>query len=341
MTDTSANENAESKRKLGAGDRFWIWLDGDPSPFEIHLADILATFPKSESEERDNGVFHVTIYSWRGNPEFTRHFLETYVPRKIELPFPRMIRFQKVDGKEDLSIPVPALSFSHCATAGSVQVHGQKYSFENETLMVLASRQMDHDCEGPSLAGSLDALGLISLLSGQILHGSSLFSSYFCVTRKKFLNGTFGIATVSSVDWTPIGLSDICGELNARDDKTHAALWFAGRAFSSSDDASKIVSYVTALEILTKRNFKNYLGHLYRRNKELREFALEKVSSLMSMRGEVVHQGHRIAFPDELERYTQAFIVDAIRQNNNLAPQEFAVETLRKMANAKSTSTMT
>jgi hypothetical protein len=340
MTDISVNENVEPKRELKAGDRLWIWLDGDPSPFENHLADILAGFPKVESEQRDNGVFHVTAYSWRGDPDFTRHFLKTYVPRKIELPLTRMISFRKVEGKEEFSIPLPALSFSHCARAGSVQVHGQKYSFENETLMVLASRQMDHDCEGPSLAGSLDALGLISLLSGPVLHSSSLFSSYFCITRKKFLNGTFGIVTESSVDWTPMGLSGICGDLDARNDRTHAALWFSGRAFSSNDDASKIVSYVTALEILTKGNVKNYLGRLYRRDKELRRFALEKVSSLMEMRGEVVHQGHRIVFPDELERYTQAFIIDAIQKSNNAAPHEFAVERLRKMAKAEFTSAM-
>ncbi|MFX5210907.1 hypothetical protein ABTC77_19585, partial [Acinetobacter baumannii] len=82
---------------------------------------------------------------------------------------------------------------------------------------------------------------------------------------------------------TPIKFADENPDsrLDARDDRTHAALWFAGLAFSANDNASKVVSYVTALEILTRKNIKNYLSHLYRKDSELHRAAIEKVLAFL------------------------------------------------------------
>ena len=169
---------------MKAGDRVWVWLDEKPSTFEMQLAEGLLRFPKSDRGEGDNGVFHVKIYSWRGDAEFTRQFLKTSLP-KVELPFPRLIGFLRVDDELELSIPLPTLSFPHSAQAGGIHIHARKFRFHDETLMTLASRQVDHDREGDTLAGAFDALGVISLLSGRILHHTELLSSYFCTTSEE------------------------------------------------------------------------------------------------------------------------------------------------------------
>ncbi|ANW02410.1 hypothetical protein LMTR13_21790 [Bradyrhizobium icense] len=321
------NPQQKKTQQPKVGDRFWFWLEGEPSAFEVMLADALAAFPKSEGA--DNGVFQVRTYSWRGTVDFTHDFLETHLPRKIELPFDRIITFLRVDDTLNFSIPVPTLSFSDIATAGSIHISPHKYSFTHQTLLILACRQTDHDREPPALAETFDALGLVSILSGHILQGRSLFSSYFCTNRKKFISGTLGVVSQSSVDWTPLKLAAADPEVfDARDDRTHAALWFAGAAFSSHDDAAKVVSYVTAFEILMGKNLQNYVRQLYRRDSELQKLALEKIQALEKLRGDLVHAGRRIALSPELERYAQAFILDAIRRNKNLASMAFAVQSV-------------
>ena len=323
----SAVNDDSQMQQLKTGDRFWVWLAEEPSAFEINLADELAVFPKlenSDDPEDNNGVFHVRAYSWRGSPDFTQDFLKTYLP---QLPFEGMIKFVKIDDKAEFSIPVATLSFSHGAEAGAILVSPLKYSFWDQTLMILASRQSDHDRKDSALTGSLDSLGLVSLLSGPILHGAVLFSSYFCATRKKFLNGSLGVVPQSSVDCAPIKFADDNqGGLDARDDQTRAALWFAGSAFSSNDNASKIVSYVTALEILMGKNQQNYMSRLYRKDRELQKLALEKIKALSKLRGDLVHKGRRVILSAELERYAQAFILDVIRHNNSMASETFAAQ---------------
>ncbi|WP_027534188.1 hypothetical protein [Bradyrhizobium sp. WSM3983] len=325
----NAVNDGSQMQQLKAGDRLWVWLAEEPSALEIELADALTVFPKLENAEDNNGVFHVRVYSWRGSPDFTQDFLKTHLPNSVELPFERMIKFVKIDKKIEFSIPVAILSFSHSAEAGAVHVSPLKYSFWDQTLMILASRQSDHDRKDSALTGSFDSLGLVSLLSGQILHGGCLLSSYFCITRKKFLSGTLGVVTQSSTDWAPLQFASANQDgLDARDDRTHAALWFAGSAFSSNDNASKIVSYITALEILMGKNLQNYLSPLYRKDKELQKLALEKLTALKSLRGDLVHKGRRVVLSAELERYAQAFILDAIRQNNNVTTEVFAVQNV-------------
>jgi hypothetical protein len=201
---SAVDDEGQTSQQLKAGDRLWVWLADEPSTFEISLADALTVFPKSEKSEDNNGVFHVRVYSWRGSPDFTQDFLKTYLPNSVELPLERMIKLVKIDDKTEFSIPVATLSFSHDAEAGAIHVSPLKYSFWDQTLMILASRQSDHDRKEPALTGSFDSLGLVSLLSGSILHGGVLFSSYFCTTRKKFLSGTLGLVPQSSVDWVPI-----------------------------------------------------------------------------------------------------------------------------------------
>jgi hypothetical protein len=318
----------EQTQQPKAGDRLWMWHADEPSAFETLLADTLADFPQSEAGRDDDGVFHVRAYSWRGREGFTQEFLKTHLPQSVELPLERMIKFVRIDDKLEFSIPNHTLSFSHTAEAGAIHFSPLKFVLSDQTLMILASRQSDHDREAPALTGSLDALGLISLLSGNILDGHSLFSSYFCTSRKKFLSGTLGIVGPSSVDWAPIKFADdnLDAPFDARDDRTHAALWFAGSAFSENDNASKIVSYVTALEILTGKNIKNYFSRLYRKESELQKVALEKVRALMNLRGNLVHKGQRLVLSPELERFAQAFILDAIRENNKIASANFAVQ---------------
>lgn len=311
------------------GDRLWLWLADEPSDLEIHLAEALTVFPKSENSEDNNGIFHVRAYSWRGTPDFTQDFLKEYLPNVVEFPFERTIKFLRIDDKLELSIPVATLSFSHNAEGGAIHVSPQKFSFWDQTLMILASRQSDHDRKETALTGSFDSLGLVSLLSGPILHNAVLFSSYFCTARKKFLSGTLGVVAQSALDWAPIRFAgtDQNG-LDARDDRTHAALWFAGAAFSSNDNASKIISYFTALELLTSENVKNYLNRLYRKDRPLQKLALEKVNTLATLRNDLVHRGRRVHLTPELERYAQAFIVDAIRQNTNVTADIFAVQNV-------------
>jgi hypothetical protein len=320
----------EPTTQLAAGDRFWVWFADEPSAFEVHLAETLTAFPKPELSQHDNGVFHVRAYSWRGRPEFTQEFLKAHLPRSVELPADGMIKFVTIDDKLEFSIPMETFSFSHSAEAGSIHVTARKLTLSDQTLMILASRQSDHDREAPALSGSFDALGLISLLSGNVLLGRCLFSSYFCTTRKKFLSGALGVFGPSPVDWTPIKFADENPDsrLDARDDRTHAALWFAGLAFSANDNASKVVSYVTALEILTRKNIKNYLSHLYRKDSELHRAAIEKVLAFLNLRADLVHKGQRIVLSSELERFAQAFILDAIRENNKIASAGFAVQSL-------------
>ncbi|WFU73703.1 HEPN domain-containing protein [Bradyrhizobium sp. CB2312] len=320
----------EPTNRATVGDRFWVWFADEPSAFEVHLADTLTAFPKSEPSQDDNGVFHVRAYSWRGRPDFTQEFVQAYLPRSVELPDDGMIKFVTIDDKLEFSIPVETLSFSYSAEAGAIHVTARKIILSDQTLMILASRQSDHDREAPALTGSFDALGLISLLSGNVLLGRCLFSSYFCTTRKKFLSGALGVVGPSPVDWAPIKFADDNPDtrFDARNNRTHAALWFAGSAFSANDNASKVVSYVTALEILTGKNIKNYLSRLYRKDSELHKAALEKVLALMDLRGDLVHKGQRIVLSPELERYAQAFILDAIRDNNKVASARFAVQSV-------------
>ena len=240
-----------------------------------------------------------------------------------------MIKFVKIDDRTEFSIPVATLSFSHSAEAGAIHVSPQKYSFWDQTLMILASRQSDHDRKEHALTGSFDSLGLVSLLSGPILHGGVLFSSYFSITRKKFISGTLGVVPQSSVEWAPIKFAGANQSgLDARDDRSHAALWFAGSAFSSNDNASKIVSYVTAFEILMGKNVQNYLSRLYQKDKDLQKLVLEKTAALKNLRGDLVHKGRRVVLSAELERYAQAFILDAIRQNNNVTTEVFAAQSV-------------
>lgn len=328
MTTEPVRETQQEERPpLSVGDRFWVWLEDEPTEFEVMLADALVAFPKTEATENDNGVFQVRAYSWRGSIEFTHDFLETHLPRTIELPFDRMITFLRVDDTLKFSIPIPTLSFSDVATAGSIHVSPQKFTFTHQTLLILACRQADHDREAPALAETHDALGLVSILSGDILYGRSLFSSYFCTKRKKFLSGTLGLVKQSSVERAPLKFAgDHPEAFDARDDRTHAALWFAGSAFSSSDNASKVVAYVTAFEILMGKNLQNFVRSLYRKDSQLQSLALEKMRSLKTLRGDLVHAGRRIALSPELERYAQAFILDAIRHNKNMASPEFAVQ---------------
>jgi hypothetical protein len=317
-----------SQQQVNLGDRFWVWLEGEPTEFEIMLADALAAFPKTEATN-DNGVFQVRAYSWRGTVDFTHDFLKTHLPRTIELPFDRMITFLRIDDALTFSIPVPTLSFSDIAAAGSINISAQKFNFTHQTLLILACRQTDHDREAPALAETHDALGLVSILSGDILYGRPLFSSYFCTKRKKFLSGTLGLVKQSSVERTPLKFARNHPEvLDARDDRTHAALWFAGSAFSSIDNASKVVAYVTAFEILMGKNLQNYVSRLYKNDPQLQNLALEKMRNLSTLRGDLVHAGLRIALSPELERYAQAFILDAIRHNKNLEVPEFAVQTV-------------
>ena len=101
-----------------------------------------------------------------------------------------------------------------------------------------------------------------------------------------------------------------------------------GVRISSNDNALKIVSYFTALEILTRENAKNYLNRLYRKDRGLQKLALEKISALMTLRNNLVHRGRRVALTPELERYAQAFILDAIRKNNKVTSEAFAVQSV-------------
>lgn len=303
----------------------WHWSAEAPTPFEMMLAGHLSAFTDGDSPDQDNGVFRVSAYSWRGDDALTSKVFEC-IPKDMEVKFPRLVTFHAID--EEMKVSIPSASVFNSSKASFIDIGHRDVTLHPGIMLLVASRQMDYDDEGPTLAGHDDALGIVSLVAGHILNKEEVFSSYFCVERKKFLCGRLRIVEDPVVARTVIPeLGEI--RLDAQNETTHVAFWFAGKAFSASDHASKIVFYQVALEsAVGKQNVTNFFGSLYKGRGAFTDHIMCLIKRAKSARDDIVHRGERRTLTTEVERYIQAAIIDALRDRHGVNSDNFAALTL-------------
>jgi hypothetical protein len=313
---------------LKIGDRMWVWLASAPASFELMLADRLSNFPPEDSRRIENGVYYVSIHSWRGNRSITNTVVNDYFPHSYELPKPCLVSFMHVDGEHEFEIPDVSVAYSSEGLVADVRVAPKKLCVHNQIVLLVAVRQEDYDAEAPSLAGISDAIGLLSILSGHMLYSREIIGGYFCRIRCKFISGRLKAAAESTISTTALRFAEPRISFDATDERTHGALWFAGRAFSAEDHASKIVFYRTALELIGGKCFRNFFGAKYKTHASTKTLADSKLEAIEKLRADVVHCGKRAILQVELERYVQALIVDGLRFKHNVPSPVFAIEAL-------------
>ena len=322
--------------ELKIGDRGWFWLASEPSSFELMLADCLTNFPPEDRKQAENGVYYVSIHSWRGDGSFTSTTVSSFFPMSCEMPNTRFVSFMHVEGEHRFEVPDVNIIHTNEGKTTHIRVAAREIFVGNQIVFLAAARQIDYDMEAPSLAGISDSIGLLSIMCGCLIQSEEIVSGYFCRVHRKFISGKLKVTTDPTISRTALRFTEPGVSFDAKDERTHGALWFAGRAFSAKDHASKIVFYRTALELIGGKQFKNFFGRVYSKHQSTKSLADEKLKVIEKLRGEVVHEGKRANLPLELERYVQALILDGLRFKHGMLVQDLAVQALRDIEQSES-----
>jgi hypothetical protein len=271
-------------------------------------------------------LFFVQVFSWRTTPMPTARALTSHLPKTAELAQDRCIGFHEISDKTTVKVAIPTLMFTDEAQAGDIQISTRKVSFSRQLLIVVGCRQVDHDAGHASLRGASDVIGLLSLIFGRRICEVPVISEYFNVSTKKFVSSTLALTAVSGVEEMIAGLTTFYGLdcFDGMDNTTHAALWFAGKAFTEIDRASKIVFLHTAMELVCGKRMQDHFRNLYKGRAFVGE-AIEAIDALQDLRGQLVHKGLLGGFSSAAERYAQLLLLDALvaRQHGSLPASAF------------------
>ena len=294
-----------------AGQTLWITSDSETSEFEEHIAELLKNF-KSK-----NDIYLVKLFSWNSRKIPAPIAINEHLPKHTESLDDRLISFFHVGEELKVEIPRPSISHSNEENcAGFIKITTDKYQFENETLLIVACTQEDFEKRQESLIGLSDTIGLLSLMFGQNIQSREIFTKFFNAKTKKFISGEIKNTESHEHKDMIVGLRSYYQfeKINFEDDISHAALWFSGKAFVSRDDASKIVYYHTAVEVVADRSksYENLFNKMYKKFPDLKEFALKQLKELKDLRGKLLHKGQAVSLNCELERYIQIIILDAL-----------------------------
>lgn len=314
------NQSGDTPATPQTGDRLWVTLDDPPSEFEKGVAEKIREF------DRESSVFFVQVFSWRSVPTPRFKDVQYQLPKITELSQDRTVIFYEIGEETTLSIPTCRLMFSNSAGAGIVSVNPSKFKFKNQLLVVIACRQEDHDSGHASLHGSMDAIGYLSLVFGKSISEVPIFSIYFNADAEKFVSGALVLKETSKQEESVYGIKDFykLDRFIADDDRTHAALWFAGKAFTEIDLASKIILYYSSIELICGKRMQDYFRNLYK-GRSYSALAVETVKNLKELRNQLLHQGKLGDFSGPFERCIQVLLLDAIieKQCGKLANSAF------------------
>ncbi len=287
----------------------WTWNAEEPSKFEENVSEFL------EKHNSSNGMYVVKVFSWDNKSISAQEFINKHSPKSASFPHDRIIIFWHIEDELKVKIPEPThyhVNDPNCI--GQINISTKEFFFKNQTLIIIACNQQDYDKEINSLKGLSDAVGYLSLMVGGNILYREIFAKYFCTKRRKFVSGELELRPEEPYPSKVFGLRDFyeIENFDAEDDITHATLWFAGKAFTSKDYASKLVNYHTALEIIGGKNFQNTFGKIYSRNPEVLDAAKKALSEISKLRGYLVHKGKQVELDQALQRKIQIFILDAI-----------------------------
>ena len=193
-----------------------------------------------------------------------------------------------------------------------VATTAEKFKFRNELVLFVCSAFDEHEKGTNELVGSWDAVGFIALTFGDNIISAPIFSAYFKLAERKFCNGEATVVGSDERENNIYGLKGFYDEdkLDATDAKTHAALWFVGRAFSEKSSSIKIIFYYIALEIICGKRSQDYLRRFYRG--DLGQLAADEVRMIKGFRDDLVHRGHVNLLNKQAERKIQTIILDVI-----------------------------
>ena len=231
-----------------------------------------------------------------------------------EMPNTRFVSFMHVEGERRFEAPDVNIIHTNERKTTHIRVAAREIFVGNQIVFLAAARQIDYDMEAPSLAGISSILSVFYLLCAGVFSKVRewLLIKYYRV-RRKFISGKLKVTPDPTISRTALRFTEPGVSFDAKDERTHGALWFAGRAFSAKDHASKIVFYRTALELIGGKQFKNFFGRVYSKHQSTKSLADEKLKVIAKLRGEVIHEGKRANLALELERYVQALILDGLR----------------------------
>lgn len=317
---------SEKLKPISAGDRLWFWFDGPPSILEKNLAELLKQTPH-ENFEQDNGIYYVKAFSCKNNSA-SANAIAGGIPQKINSDYPIWIFVLEVDERIEFKHPKPQLSFSNKAAAGDIKIGSSLQIFENETIIILATNQSSYDKDNLTPSAPFQGLGILSLIAFSEILPIELFSSYFCTKRERFINGDLKVkkdiiaSKANLKEWKNIVELDISNE------KISTSLWFFGKAYSSKDSLSSVVFYNTSLEVISNGNITNYFRSIYKSNKDTMDRAVEAISEIKSVRGNVVHQGLRAVIPEHIPHLCRALLYDGINFELNIKSDEFAFDII-------------
>lgn len=304
-------------------DKLWFWLADEVTEFESKIADQLQNILSA------NKLFFVRLFSWDNSSVSASELVKTCLPAKAEFPNDRKVSFFHIGQELKVKIPFPTLThMNEPDCVGNVNISSIDYQFSNQTIIVIACSQEEHDAKNYSLNGTNDVVGYLSLMLGKNILHKEIFSNYFCVQKKKFISGDLELKTREGNENKIFGLKKFYNidKFSGEDEKIHAALWFAGKAFVSNDSAVKVVFYKTALELLAGKTYSNFFGKIYQG--ETYDRANKKIKQFKDLRDNLLHKGKPIIMTDSMERYIQVFLLDAIAFSQKQILEKSAFEAL-------------
>jgi hypothetical protein len=301
------DDSKENSRHMKLGDRLWISSAEPSSTLEVQIATKLAEF------DQECRLFHVHVFSWRATPMPSAREVTTHLPRTAEFCQSRYIGLHEIKNETTVSVALPTLMFTDIARAGDIQLTFRKITFCHQLLVIVGCRHTDHEAGHASLRGAMDAVGFLSLCFGKRICEVPVISEYFDATKQKFVSSTLALTAESATAGLVYGIRTFYGldHFDGLNDRVHAALWFAGKAFVETDRASKLVFLHTAIEVISGKSLQNYFRRLYS-GKSFLEDALHIVRTLQQLRGKLLHQGRLDSLPTMSERYGQLLILDAL-----------------------------
>jgi len=316
--------NDEPQREaplIKPGDRLWVRLAEEPSAFERMIADGL------RRSEFKCDVYHLQVYCWENL--FVRDVRQIASHLAINAQFPQQRDIFVVEIGENIGVTVPVESLMSATNGAvsSVNITGKSYDFQNQILLIVASRQEDHDAGYATLRGAFDVVGYLSLMFGGNISSKPIISCYFDIRFEKFLTANLEVTHASDVENEIFGVGSFFGldQFSGEDDNIHASLWFIGKAVTENDRAAKIVFYQTAIEMLygSKDPHKGF-KKLYHNQGGVQK-ALEAAKRLNKLRIDLVHRGKIGEFSRELERFIQLMLLDAVveKHQGSLAKSAF------------------
>lgn len=319
-----------------SGHRLWIWSADSPSVFETELTDVLKQYVEPESSE---SIFFLSAFSSRANFSTLRNICRSHLPSKLELPNERTVCIFNVSEEREFSIPATVLSYSvndENQGIANILVSSNKHKLSNQLILIFASRLKDYHRTDQKADGHDDIVGYFTLALGDVIVRKSLFESYFCIRRQKFITANIKAATVPQTHNFLINIKSMImnDNLDLQDEVSQLTIWFLGRSFREQSVTSRLVYLNTALEIAAGRSPLNVFRQIYCPSDETINFANEILAKFKKARHELLHHGKHFNLDETTERLVQALIFDALlHRSKNLAGKPAFISMLEALHN--------